>query len=70
MDQVGVPLVEAVRMASLTPACLIGVDARKGSLNIGKDADVVIFDDNFQPWRVMIWRALAFRIAKPSSCNL
>lgn len=54
MDQVGVSLVEAVRMASLTPARVIGVDARKGSLEIGKDADVVIFDNNFQPWRVMI----------------
>ena len=54
MEQVGVPLVEAVRMASLTPARVIGVDARKGSLEVGKDADVVIFEKDFQPWRVMI----------------
>jgi N-acetylglucosamine-6-phosphate deacetylase len=54
MEQVGVPLVEAVRMASLTPARVIGVDGRKGSLAAGKDADVVVFDENFQPWRVMI----------------
>ena len=54
MDQVGVPLVEAVRMASLTPARVIGVDGRKGSLAPGKDADVVVFDENFQPWQVMI----------------
>nr|AIA89791.1 amidohydro_1 [uncultured Bacteroides sp.] len=54
IDQVGVPLVEAVRMASLTPARVIGVDGRKGSLAPGKDADVVIFDEQFNPWQVMI----------------
>ncbi|GAB3781541.1 N-acetylglucosamine-6-phosphate deacetylase [Spirosoma horti] len=41
-----VPLLEAVRMASTTPARIMGVDARKGSLAVGKDADLVIFDDN------------------------
>jgi N-acetylglucosamine-6-phosphate deacetylase len=54
IDQVGVPLVEAVRMASLTPARVIGVDGRKGSLAPGKDADVVIFDEQFKAWQVMI----------------
>jgi N-acetylglucosamine-6-phosphate deacetylase len=54
MEQVGVPLVEAVRMASLTPACVIGVDKHKGSLEPGKDADVVVFEDDFRPLRVMI----------------
>lgn len=54
MDQVGVPLVEAVRMASLTPARVIGVDSFKGSLAVGKDADVVIFDENFSAQQVMI----------------
>lgn len=41
-----VPVVEAVRMMSSTPAKIAGVDSRKGSLTVGKDADVVIFDDN------------------------
>ncbi len=53
-DVVGVPLVEAVRMASLTPARVIGVDDRKGSLERGKDADIAIFDDDFTAWRTMI----------------
>ena len=54
IEQVGVPLVEAVRMASLTPARVIGVDGRKGSLEPGKDADVVVFEEDFTPWRVLI----------------
>ncbi|HHJ05893.1 MAG TPA: N-acetylglucosamine-6-phosphate deacetylase [Anaerolineae bacterium] len=51
---VGIPLVEAVRMASLTPARVIGVDARKGSLQAGKDADIAIFNEDFTAWRTMI----------------
>jgi N-acetylglucosamine-6-phosphate deacetylase len=54
IEQVGVPVVEAVRMASLTPARVIGLDGRKGSLAAGKDADLVIFEDDWRPWKVMI----------------
>jgi N-acetylglucosamine-6-phosphate deacetylase len=53
-DVVGIPLVEAIRMASLTPARVIGFDSRKGSLEPGKDADIAIFEDDFTCWRTMI----------------
>jgi N-acetylglucosamine-6-phosphate deacetylase len=42
----GVSLLDAVRMMTSTPARIAGVDHRKGSLEAGKDADIVIFDDN------------------------
>ncbi|NLB45745.1 MAG: amidohydrolase family protein [Clostridiaceae bacterium] len=42
------PLLDAVRMLTLTPARLIGVDTRKGSLEAGKDADFVILDPQLQ----------------------
>ena len=54
INVVGVPLVEAVRMATLTPARVIGVDDSKGSLRDGKDADIAIFDDDFTAWRTII----------------
>jgi len=38
---------EAIHFASLNPARSIGEDKRKGSLEVGKDADVIILDDNF-----------------------
>jgi N-acetylglucosamine-6-phosphate deacetylase len=41
-----VPLPEAVRMITATPAAIMKVDDRKGSLVRGKDADVVIFDED------------------------
>lgn len=40
----GVPLHEAVRMASLTPARVIGVDREIGSLEVGKRADLALFE--------------------------
>ena len=43
----GIPLVDVSRMLSLTPARLCGVDHRKGSLALGKDADVVILGPDF-----------------------
>lgn len=42
----GVPLIEAIRMMTSTPANIIGVKNRKGSLIEGMDADLVIFDQN------------------------
>ena len=44
MERVGLSLRDSVRMASLTPATVVGVDDRKGSLEPGKDADVVVMD--------------------------
>lgn len=49
-----IPLVEAVRMISKTPATIMGIEANKGSLTIGKDADVVIFDDNINIKTTMV----------------
>lgn len=44
--EIGVPLYSAVRMATLTPAGVLGVDNRKGKIEKGYDADLVIFDDD------------------------
>jgi len=43
---VGVPLNDAVRMASETPARIMGIYDRKGSLQRGKDADVLLLDND------------------------
>lgn len=51
---VGIPLPNAIRMLTLTPARVIGAQERKGSLESGKDADLAIFDDEFRAWRTMI----------------
>ena len=45
-DLAEIPLTEAVRMMTENPARVLGIDDRKGSLIAGKDADIVIFDNN------------------------
>ncbi len=44
----GTPLLDAVKMATYTPARILGIDRNKGSLARGKDADLVIFDENYR----------------------
>ena len=39
-----IPVADAIRMASETPANIIGIGDRKGSLQRGKDADILILD--------------------------
>ena len=46
INMADVPLLEAVRMMSSTPARIMNVADRKGSLVEGKDADIVLFDEN------------------------
>lgn len=46
INMADVPLLEAVKMASQTPANILGLGSSKGSLISGKDADIVIFDEN------------------------
>jgi N-acetylglucosamine-6-phosphate deacetylase len=45
---------QVVRMASLTPATAIGVEDVKGSLEEGKDADIVIFDESFHVIQTLV----------------
>ena len=40
-----VSLINAIRMMTLTPARILHIDKSKGSLEAGKDADIVIFDN-------------------------
>jgi len=54
VNVVGVPLPEAIRMTSLTPACVIGLQETIGSLESGKRADIAVFNEDFTVWRTMI----------------
>lgn len=44
VQKAGIPLEDVARMASETPARIMGVYDRKGSLERGKDADIMMFD--------------------------
>lgn len=49
-----VPLADAVRMITKTPASILGIADRKGSLIQGKDADIVIFNNAFEISMTMV----------------
>jgi N-acetylglucosamine-6-phosphate deacetylase len=48
VQQAQIPMADACRMISETPAKIMGVYDRKGSLEKGKDADIIMFDDQQQ----------------------
>ncbi len=50
----GIPLVDAVRMASLTPARIVGEDSRIGSVSVGKLADLCLMDENLNIVQVLL----------------
>ena len=52
----GAPVHEAVRMASLNPANLLGLGHDTGSLEPGKSADVVVFSRDFGQVHAVFWR--------------
>jgi N-acetylglucosamine-6-phosphate deacetylase len=49
----GVPLADALRMLTLNPATLLGIEFKKGSLRPGADADILLLDESLhitQTW--------------------
>ena len=49
-----IPLHECVNCASLNPATTLGIQDKKGSLAVGKDADIVILDNDFNVRKTII----------------
>lgn len=49
-----IPLNECVNCASLNVATTLGIDKTKGSLDIGKDADIIITDSEFNVEKTII----------------
>lgn len=54
MKFAGVDIPQAIQAATLTPAQLIGLDDKKGSIEKAKDADLVVFDDEVEVQKTII----------------
>src|SRR5882757_9132674 len=48
----GASLSDAVRMLTLNPAALLGIEFKKGSLRVGADADILLLDEGLHLARV------------------
>lgn len=58
----GVPLIDAVRMMTSTPARIIGAADRKGALVPGKDADIIVFDERINIKTVITRGTVRFQL--------
>ncbi|MDE5994242.1 MAG: N-acetylglucosamine-6-phosphate deacetylase [Oscillospiraceae bacterium] len=54
VKQVGIPLTDAIKMASSTPAKVIGIDNRKGYIKENYDADLILFDKDLNIKNIMV----------------
>jgi N-acetylglucosamine-6-phosphate deacetylase len=61
MRLVGVSLQNAVTMATVNPAKVLGIDDSKGSVSVGKDADIVIFDADINVLMTMCEGQIVFQ---------
>ena len=50
----GCSITDAVKMMTLSPARFMGLERTKGSIEPGKDADIVLFDEDIRVSRVII----------------
>ncbi|SJZ66233.1 N-acetylglucosamine-6-phosphate deacetylase [Anaerorhabdus furcosa] len=57
---VKVPFEEIVKMASLNPAKFLGINQNTGSLTIGKEADIVIINHDYEVLRTYIQGKIGF----------
>jgi N-acetylglucosamine-6-phosphate deacetylase len=60
-----VPLTDAVRMATLVPAQVAGCAERKGSLEIGKDADLALLHSDFSVAATVFGGEIVYRAGSP-----
>jgi len=58
----GVSLQDAVKMATLTPARILKIDDAKGSIDRGKDADIVVFDEDINVRMTIVEGKLVYRL--------
>ena len=61
VNKVGIQLPKVIQMASFNPARSIGIDDKKGSLEPGKDADIVILNKNLETELTIVAGKIVYR---------
>ena len=60
----GLSLSDALTLVTLNPAKVLKIDKQKGSLSVGKDADIVIFDKNFKVRITIVEGSVVYKCAE------
>ena len=61
VTKVGIPVPKAIQMASYNPAKCLGIDDKKSSLELYKDADIVILNKNLETELTMVAGCIVYR---------
>ncbi|MCD6506010.1 N-acetylglucosamine-6-phosphate deacetylase [Candidatus Poribacteria bacterium] len=61
MEFTGCPLDVAIRTVTENPARAIGMEDRKGSIEVGKDGDLVILDPDLSIWATIVGGRIVYR---------
>ena len=68
VEMAGVPWQTAINSCTINPARLIGVEASKGSITAGKDADIVVLGDDYSVEAVYVcgqeWNRSGYAVKK------
>lgn len=65
----GIELPEAIRTVSETPARVLGLFSQKGSLEVGKDADIVLLNENLKVQYTIIAGEIVYDRSKDATPN-
>ncbi|HKJ68044.1 MAG TPA: amidohydrolase family protein, partial [bacterium] len=60
VEQAGAPPTHAFRMASLNPSRVLGTEHQKGILAVGKDADLVVMNRQFEVAMTILGGEIAY----------
>ncbi|WP_257668348.1 N-acetylglucosamine-6-phosphate deacetylase [Parapedobacter tibetensis] len=61
VDMADIPLIDAVRMATATPARIMGLGSQMGGIAVGKQADIVIFDKHINIHTTMVGGSVVYQ---------
>jgi N-acetylglucosamine-6-phosphate deacetylase len=64
MDFTGCSLSEAVHTVTRNAAGVLGLQARKGAIEVGKDADLVLLDDAMSVWATVVNGRVVYQAAR------
>ena len=69
VEQAEIPLADVMRMAAETPARLMGIAEKKGTLAAGKDADVILFTPRFEMQATFVEGRMCRKSLSPDVCG-
>lgn len=60
VEKLGLPLEDVIIMSGMTPATVLGIEDQKGSIKVGKDADLAVIDDVYESVATFVEGTLAY----------